>query len=72
MRTKSLWNHMATCNNSMCTVKHCYTSRLILTHFLNCNDDSCEVCKPVKMKSKVTIEERRLGGQNVCPSVKPG
>jgi hypothetical protein len=43
-----LWGHMERCTESVCSVKHCVSSRFCIEHYKACADARCDVCVPVK------------------------
>jgi len=46
---KGVLNHLIGCQVVKgCTFKHCSTSRLILEHWLHCEDKECPMCDPVR------------------------
>ena len=53
-----LWKHMSTCSDSNCTVEHCYSSRVILTHHLRCKDGACRICAPVRIAEKLNNNKK--------------
>ena len=44
---KVLWNHIANCKDSYCKVRHCMSSRYVLSHYRRCKPP-CNICDPVK------------------------
>ncbi|KAL3938704.1 MAG: hypothetical protein SGBAC_006437 [Bacillariaceae sp.] len=48
METKQLWEHLSTCKDRNCGVKHCFVSRKLLSHHLLCKDSSCLLCLPIR------------------------
>jgi E1A/CREB-binding protein len=44
---KVLWKHIANCKDSYCKVRHCMSSRYVLSHYRRCKPP-CNVCDPVK------------------------
>ncbi len=49
-RMKSLWKHMIFCKSNFCKVPYCYSSRVILKHFMTCQDLRCKICHPVRRR----------------------
>jgi hypothetical protein len=53
-RMKSLWGHIRArthrkgCDNNKCEEPHCVSSRYVLSHYHQCKDKECKVCKPVR------------------------
>ncbi len=47
-KMKSLWEHMQTCRIKSCNVRHCYSSRVLLTQFRRCRYERCQLCMPVR------------------------
>ncbi len=44
---KELWKHIASCKDSYCKVRHCMSSRYVLSHYRRCKPP-CNICDPVK------------------------
>ena len=44
---KVLWKHIANCKDSYCKVRHCMSSRYVLSHYRRCKPP-CNICDPVK------------------------
>lgn len=44
---KVLWRHIANCKDSYCKVRHCMSSRYVLSHYRRCKPP-CDICDPVK------------------------
>jgi len=44
---KVLWKHIANCKDSYCKIRHCLSSRYILSHWRRCRSP-CNICGPVK------------------------
>ena len=44
---KILWKHIANCKDSYCKVRHCMSSRYVLSHYRRCKPP-CNICDPVK------------------------
>ncbi len=44
---KVLWKHIANCKESQCTVRHCMSSRYVLSHYRRCKGP-CAICDPVR------------------------
>ena len=44
---KILWKHIASCKESQCTVRHCMSSRYVLSHYRRCKGP-CNICDPVR------------------------
>jgi len=44
---KVLWKHIASCKESQCTVRHCMSSRYVLSHYRRCKGP-CTICDPVR------------------------
>ena len=44
---KVLWKHIAACKDSYCKVRHCMSSRYVLSHYRRCKPP-CDICDPVK------------------------
>jgi len=44
---KVLWKHIANCKDSYCKVRHCMSSRYLLSHYRRCKPP-CNICDPVK------------------------
>jgi hypothetical protein len=44
---KVLWKHIASCKESQCTVRHCMSSRYVLSHYRRCKGP-CNICDPVR------------------------
>jgi len=49
---QKLWKHLSDCKQADCKVAHCVSSRYVLSHYHRCQDKSCEVCAPVREKTK--------------------
>ena len=56
---KQLWPHLATCKANPCPVKHCVSSRYVLSHYHRCKRQ-CEVCTPVRDAIKRNNEKVRV------------
>lgn len=54
---KKLWAHITVCQDNACARPHCFSSRNILTHYNECDNDSCRICVPVKIYIKKLEEE---------------
>jgi E1A/CREB-binding protein len=44
---KVLWKHIATCREFQCPVRHCMSSRYVLSHYRRCKGP-CDTCDPVR------------------------
>jgi hypothetical protein len=49
---KELWSHITVCKDQECNVKHCLSSRYILSHFSKCTNVGCAVCDLVRSQIK--------------------
>lgn len=49
---KQHWKHVSICKDkrSRCSVPHCVSSRVILSHFHKCKDVNCPTCIPLRKK----------------------
>lgn len=56
---KGVWNHIHSCKDSKCDRRHCCSSIYVLTHYTNCKDETCVICGPVRMASKVSTDGKR-------------
>jgi len=45
---KRLWEHMEGCADNKCQMRHCFSSRVLLTHYNRCQDPRCHACGPVR------------------------
>ncbi len=45
---KSLWKHIANCEDHACKIEHCVSSRRVLSHYGNCDYKNCPICVPVR------------------------
>jgi hypothetical protein len=45
---KELWSHITVCKDQECNMKHCLSSRYILSHFSKCTNIGCPVCDLVR------------------------
>ena len=45
---KILWRHIANCKEPQCKIKHCMSSRYVLSHYRRCRDSYCDICGPVR------------------------
>jgi len=59
---KKLWKHIASCKDSYCKVRHCMSSRYVLSHYRRCKPP-CTICDPVK----AIIKNGFKGGIEVDP-----
>jgi hypothetical protein len=56
---KELWKHIITCSNFPdCHFTHCVSSRAVLHHYTNCNDQDCVICGPVRDAIERNSERR--------------
>ena len=67
-------NHIPECRESkICSVKHCISSKRIISHWNNCSKDNCNVCSSLKSKELNTYINinsfRNLDPQEVDKSV---
>ncbi len=54
---KVLWKHIASCKESQCTVRHCMSSRYVLSHYRRCKGP-CNICDPVRnFKGEMPIDD---------------
>ena len=44
---KELWPHLSKCHDNPCSVRHCVSSRYVLSHYHRCRGP-CEVCPQVR------------------------
>jgi hypothetical protein len=44
---KNLVAHIEHCENKQCTERHCLYSRRVLSHYVNCIDNLCQICGPL-------------------------
>ncbi|GLD92879.1 hypothetical protein PINS_up001458 [Pythium insidiosum] len=54
---KRLWHHMGNCQETTsCSYSHCISSKYVLSHFQQCENQKCSVCQllrfPVEVKEK--------------------
>ena len=45
---KTHWNHIMKCKSQNCSTPHCASSRYLLSHYIDCKEETCPVCGPVK------------------------
>ena len=45
---KKLWEHVKHCSLVKCSTPHCVSSRYVLSHWCNCVDQTCRMCKPAR------------------------
>lgn len=58
-QVKSLWRHLEHCENEHCDVKHCASSKYVLSHYRECEDNSCPECGPVRATLVVSGQEKQ-------------
>lgn len=63
---KLTWKHMAECTDNNCGFPHCYTSRVLLSHYRRCKDARCPVCGPVR---KTIQQNRRIASRPVKETI---
>jgi hypothetical protein len=49
---KKLWNHVKVCKDKSCLTIYCVSSRVVLSHYYECNDGLCNICNPVRKRIK--------------------
>ena len=59
---KKLWEHIAHCKDSHCSVPHCMSSRYVLSHYRRCKDPRCPACGPVRETIRKSHEKEQLQG----------
>ena len=59
---KKLWEHIAVCKNSQCSVPHCMSSRYVLSHYRRCKDPRCPACAPVRDSIRKSQEKEKGQG----------
>ena len=59
---KALWKHIADCKDSYCKVRHCMSSRYLLSHYRRCKPP-CNVCDPVNEIIKNGEVDRAIMGE---------
>lgn len=68
---KVLWKHIANCKDSYCKVKHCMSSRYVLSHYRRCKTP-CNICDPVKEIIKngfnniIEVDPAIMEGSGMC------
>ena len=71
---KKLWEHIAHCKDSHCSVPHCMSSRYVLSHYRRCKDPRCPACQPVRetiRKSHEREEKQKNRQPKDLPSSQP-
>ena len=58
---KELWPHLSKCHDNPCSVRHCVSSRYVLSHYHRCRGP-CEVCPQVR--DAIRMQDLQL---QVCP-----
>ena len=56
---KKLWEHIAHCKDSHCSVPHCMSSRYVLSHYRRCKDPRCPACGPVRETIRRSHEKEK-------------
>ena len=46
---RMLFQHSKKCKKDDCKIEDCMISRVVLSHFTNCQDLDCRFCKPVRV-----------------------
>jgi hypothetical protein len=61
---KRLWRHLQGCRDHRCMVLHCVSSRAILSHYRNCQNQFCPSCSPVRavVANSKCIHDNAAGG----------
>jgi len=59
---KKLWEHIAHCKDSHCSVPHCMSSRYVLSHYRRCKDPRCPACGPVRETIRKSHEREQQQG----------
>ncbi len=59
---KKLWEHIAHCKDSHCSVPHCMSSRYVLSHYRRCKDPRCPACGPVRETIRKSHEREQAQG----------
>jgi len=59
---KKLWEHIAHCKDSHCSVPHCMSSRYVLSHYRRCKDPRCPACGPVRETIRRSAEREQQQG----------
>jgi hypothetical protein len=73
---KVLWKHIANCKDSYCKVRHCMSSRYVLSHYRRCKPP-CNICDPVREIIKngfnniIEVDPAIMEGSGVCTSASP-
>lgn len=45
---KLLLRHIKGCKHSKCTTRHCVSTKFVLSHHVQCVDETCTICGPVR------------------------
>ena len=45
---KVVWKHLAKCSDNNCQMRHCFLSRKLLDHTVECKDRECSLCIAVR------------------------
>lgn len=58
---KNILKHLSTCTNheKSCKSANCYSSSVLLRHFIQCTDEECELCLPLRVTSRNLPELKR-------------
>ena len=64
---KKLWEHIAHCKDSHCSVPHCMSSRYVLSHYRRCKDQRCPACGPVRETIRRSHEREQGEGRPQKP-----
>ena len=58
---KRIWRHIASskCKGANCDFPHCVYSRIVLSHYRRCMDQSCVVCGPVRATDSAQVVSRK-------------
>ena len=67
---KVLWKHIASCKESQCTVRHCMSSRYVLSHYRRCKGP-CTICDPVRDAIKNGSNGEMAGDPAISESYTP-
>jgi hypothetical protein len=56
-KMKKLWKHLKLCADNKCKYPHCYSTRVLLTHYRKCSASDCDLCTPVR-KQILSIQSK--------------
>jgi TAZ zinc finger len=61
---KKLWDHMEHCHENLCTYRHCHSSRMVLTHYQNCQQKRCPICSSFRQHTDAVVKKSTTATSN--------